>query len=77
MRRYEAEKVSRFFPQTLKLFRLSNEVFWVFVACAVFEKIEENRRSEIARSVIHVGKCIYINFFTFIEKFLLNVHFQT
>ena len=46
----------------LKLFcphsELSNGVFWVSVACVVFEKIEENRRSEIARSVIIVHKCI-------------------
>ena len=37
---------------------LSNGVFWVFVVCVVFEKIEENRRSEIAHSVIIVHKCI-------------------
>ena len=32
--------------------------FGSFVACILFEKIEENRRSEIARSVIIVYVCI-------------------
>ena len=37
---------------------LQNEVLWVFVACTLFEKIEENPRSEIARSDIYAGQCM-------------------
>ena len=51
---YESVLLDLFCPHS----ELSNDIFWVFVACVVLEKIEENRRSEIARSVIIVHECI-------------------
>ena len=40
---------------------ISNGVYWISVVCVVFEKIEENGRSEIACSVIIVHKCMYFH----------------
>ena len=43
---YDSVLLDLFCPHS----ELSNDIFWIIVARVVFEKIGENRRSEIARS---------------------------